>query len=67
MVMVMILTANSAYDMNAQALDHMYVSPALARSKTTRFEHIHANSWAAFDDVVSDHDASIALFNLCGC
>jgi hypothetical protein len=63
----MMLTPDSAYDMNAQALDHMYVSPALAHSKTTRFEHIHANSWAAFDDVVSDHDPSIALFNVCGC
>ncbi|KAL2168416.1 hypothetical protein VTG60DRAFT_7277 [Thermothelomyces hinnuleus] len=55
-----------AYDMNAQALDHMYVSPALAKSKTTRFEHIHVNSWATFDDVVSDHDPSVALFDVCG-
>ncbi|KAL2200151.1 Endonuclease/exonuclease/phosphatase-like protein [Corynascus similis CBS 632.67] len=55
-----------AYDMNAQALDHMFVSPALAKSKTTQFEHIHVNSWAAFDDVVSDHDPSVALFDLCG-
>lgn len=52
--------------MNAQALDHMYVSPALAQDKTTRFEHIHINSWAAFDDVVSDHDPSVALFDVCG-
>ncbi|KAJ4288738.1 hypothetical protein N0V88_007272 [Collariella sp. IMI 366227] len=55
-----------AYDMNAQALDHMYVSPALAQDKATRFEHIHVNSWAAFDDVVSDHDPSIALMDVCG-
>ncbi|KAL2018602.1 hypothetical protein VTK56DRAFT_572 [Thermocarpiscus australiensis] len=54
------------YDMNAQALDHMYVSPALAQSGTARFEHIHVNSWAADADVVSDHDPSIALFDLCG-
>jgi predicted extracellular nuclease len=58
---------NSAYDMNAQALDHMFVSPALAHSKTTRIEHLHLNSWAAFDDVVSDHDPSIALVDVCGC
>ncbi|KAL2264568.1 hypothetical protein VTJ83DRAFT_7078 [Remersonia thermophila] len=56
-----------AYDMNAQALDHMYVSPALAHRRTTRFEHIHVNTWASFDDMVSDHDPSIALFNVCGC
>ncbi|KAL2134069.1 hypothetical protein VTI74DRAFT_1065 [Chaetomium olivicolor] len=56
-----------AYDMNAQALDHMYVSPALAHNRATRFEHIHANSWAAFGDVVSDHDPSIALLDVCGC
>lgn len=60
------LTANSAYDMNAQALDHMYVSPAIARNKATRFEHIHVNSWAADADAVSDHDPSVALFDLCG-
>ncbi|GAB1315430.1 hypothetical protein MFIFM68171_05640 [Madurella fahalii] len=55
-----------AFDMNAQALDHMYVSPALARHKATRFEHIHVNSWAADADAVSDHDPSIALLDLCG-
>jgi len=62
-----LIMSTSAYDMNAQALDHMYVSPALASSKATRFEHLHVNSWAAFSDVVSDHDPSIALFNVCGC
>jgi endonuclease/exonuclease/phosphatase family metal-dependent hydrolase len=51
--------------MNAQALDHMYVSPALAKNKP-EFHHIHVNSWAADADVVSDHDPSIALFDLCG-
>ncbi|KAK4097991.1 DNase I-like protein [Parathielavia hyrcaniae] len=56
-----------AFDMNAQALDHMYVSPALAHKKSTRFEHIHINSWAAYDDQVSDHDPSIALVDVCGC
>ncbi|KAK4237803.1 Endonuclease/ exonuclease [Achaetomium macrosporum] len=56
-----------AYDMNSQALDHIFVSPALAHSKTTRVEHLHLNSWAAYDDVVSDHDPSIALLDVCGC
>lgn len=51
--------------MNAQALDHMYVSPVLARSSTTRYEHVHANTWAADADVVSDHDPSVALFDVC--
>jgi len=52
--------------MNAQALDHMYVSPMLARSKATRYEHVHVNSWAAEANVVSDHDPSVALFDICG-
>ncbi|KAK3381080.1 Endonuclease/exonuclease/phosphatase-like protein [Podospora didyma] len=55
------------YDMNAQALDHMLVSPALASSKTTKYEHLHLNSWAPDASVVSDHDPSVALLNVCGC
>lgn len=62
----MLTGTHSAFDMNAQALDHMYVSPALAKSKTAEFEHIHVSAWAAFADVVSDHDPSVALLNLCG-
>jgi hypothetical protein len=57
----------SVYDMNAQALDHMYVSPALAESKHTKYEHLHLNTWAAFADMVSDHDPSVAQFNVCDC
>ncbi len=53
--------------MNAQALDHMYVSPALASHKSTKYEHLHVNSWASNAGMVSDHDPSVALFNLCGC
>ncbi|KAK0640682.1 Endonuclease/exonuclease/phosphatase-like protein [Cercophora newfieldiana] len=56
-----------AYDMNAQALDHMYVSPELAKSKSTKYEHLHVNSWAASADMVSDHDPSVALFDVCDC
>ncbi|KAK0617583.1 Endonuclease/exonuclease/phosphatase-like protein [Immersiella caudata] len=55
------------YDMNAQALDHMYVSPALAKSKHTKYEHLHLNTWAAFADMVSDHDPSVAQFDVCDC
>ncbi|KAH6618314.1 Endonuclease/exonuclease/phosphatase-like protein [Chaetomium sp. MPI-SDFR-AT-0129] len=54
-----------AYDMNSQALDHIFVSPSLAESQTTTFHHLHLNSWASFDDVVSDHDPSVALFDVC--
>ncbi|KAK3332854.1 Endonuclease/exonuclease/phosphatase [Cercophora scortea] len=54
------------YDMNSQALDHMYVSPALATA-ATKYEHLHVNSWATAADMVSDHDPSVALLNLCGC
>lgn len=56
---------SSLFDMNAQALDHMYVSPVLARGSTTRYEHVHVNTWAADADVVSDHDPSVALFDVC--
>lgn len=52
--------------MNSQALDHMMVSPSIACNTATKFEHLHLNSWAAFADVVSDHDPSLAQFNLCG-
>jgi hypothetical protein len=53
--------------MSSQELDHIYVSPRLAHSKATRFEHLHVNSWVAYADVVSDHDPSVAMFNVCGC
>ncbi|KAK8038940.1 hypothetical protein PG993_007351 [Apiospora rasikravindrae] len=52
------------YDMNTQELDHMFVSPALAKTKP-QFEHIHVNTWIAYDDMVSDHDPSVAKMNLC--
>jgi predicted extracellular nuclease len=53
-----------AFDMNTQALDHMYVSPVLEEGAA--YEHIHVNTWAAEDDVVSDHDPSVARFGVCG-
>ncbi|KAK2014290.1 endonuclease/Exonuclease/phosphatase [Colletotrichum eremochloae] len=55
------------FDMNAQELDHMFVSPALAAKNGTAYEHIHVNSWELYDELVSDHDPSVALFNVCGC
>lgn len=57
----------STYDMNAQELDHMYVSPSLASSRKTKYEHLHLNSWANSAGMVSDHDPSVALVNVCGC
>lgn len=51
--------------MNAQALDHMYISPVLASSKS-KFQHIHVSSWVTDSAVVSDHDPSVALFDVCG-
>ncbi|KAF5509311.1 hypothetical protein CGCF413_v002351 [Colletotrichum fructicola] len=55
------------YDMNAQQLDHMFVSPALSKANQTHYEHIHVNSWELYDNLVSDHDPSVAQFNVCGC
>lgn len=56
------------YDMNTQSLDHMLVSKSLQRkSRVLGYEHLHLNSWAAYDDQVSDHDPSVALFNMCNC
>lgn len=52
------------YDMNSQALDHMYVSPAVA-GRRPRFEHLHLNTWQSYDDQVSDHDPSVALVDVC--
>ncbi|KAL3953330.1 hypothetical protein ACCO45_013273 [Purpureocillium lilacinum] len=53
------------FDMNSQALDHMYVSPALGRG--ARVEHLHVNTWQNFKGQTSDHDPSVALLNVCGC
>ncbi|CAF9923153.1 MAG: hypothetical protein HETSPECPRED_005254 [Heterodermia speciosa] len=47
-------------------LDHMYVSPSIAE-KVDRgdFEHVHLNTWAGEDTVVSDFDPSVARLNVC--
>ncbi|KFA49819.1 hypothetical protein S40293_09315 [Stachybotrys chartarum IBT 40293] len=53
------------FDNNCQALDHMFVSPSVGRGAL--YEHLHLNTWQNYDDQVSDHDPSVAKFNLCGC
>ncbi|KAL4930468.1 endonuclease/exonuclease/phosphatase family protein [Aspergillus undulatus] len=51
------------YDSNHQQLDHMFVSEALGRG--ARMEHIHVNTWVNYDDAASDHDPSVAVFDVC--
>ncbi|KAF7174059.1 hypothetical protein CNMCM5623_006354 [Aspergillus felis] len=51
------------YDMNCQQLDHMFVSPALA--KKAQIHHLHVNTWVSYDDQASDHDPTVALLNMC--
>lgn len=51
------------YDSNCQQLDHMYVSPKIAR-RSPRYEHVHVNTWLSYDDAVSDHDPSVARLSV---
>ncbi|KAL2812173.1 Endonuclease/exonuclease/phosphatase [Aspergillus granulosus] len=51
------------YDSNHQQLDHMFVSKALG--KGAKLEHLHVNTWLNYDDASSDHDPSVAVFNVC--
>ncbi|RYP43848.1 hypothetical protein DL768_009628 [Monosporascus sp. mg162] len=51
------------FDSNCQQLDHMYVSPKIAR-RSPRFEHVHVNTWLNYDGEVSDHDPSVARLNV---
>ncbi|KAI0154204.1 DNase I-like protein [Xylariaceae sp. FL1272] len=51
------------YDQNMQELDHVLVSKKLG--KGAQLEHLHINSWLSYDDKTSDHDPSIAKFNIC--
>jgi predicted extracellular nuclease len=53
------------FDMNSQALDHVFISPGL--KKGAQYEHLHLNTWQNYDDQVSDHDPSVAKLNVCGC
>jgi endonuclease/exonuclease/phosphatase family metal-dependent hydrolase len=55
------------FDMNCQELDHMYISPKVARArKELAYEHVHINTWVSRDDQISDHDPAVARMNLCG-
>ncbi|CAI4215635.1 unnamed protein product, partial [Parascedosporium putredinis] len=51
------------FDMNSQALDHTFVSPAAGCG--VQYQHMHLNTWQNYDDQVSDHDPSVAKFHLC--
>ncbi|KAI1018181.1 hypothetical protein LB505_001406 [Fusarium chuoi] len=51
------------FDSNCQALDHMYISKELRRS--IKYEHLHINTWQNTAGEVSDHDPSVAMFDLC--
>ncbi|SPO03589.1 probable endonuclease/exonuclease/phosphatase family protein [Cephalotrichum gorgonifer] len=51
------------FDMNSEALDHMYVSKGIGKS--VKYEHMNLNTWQNYDDQVSDHDPSVARFDLC--
>ncbi|KAL6704238.1 hypothetical protein ACN47E_008406 [Coniothyrium glycines] len=52
------------FDMNAQQLDHMFVSEAVAR-RNAKYEHVHVNTWPEFAAQVSDHDPSVARLDVC--
>lgn len=51
------------FDMNAQQLDHMFISPAL--EKKAKYEHIHINTWVESAAQISDHDPSVARLDVC--
>ncbi|KAF1949732.1 DNase I-like protein [Byssothecium circinans] len=52
------------FDMNAQQLDHMYVSESV--TKKAKYEHVHINTWVEAARMVSDHDPSVAKLDVCG-
>lgn len=52
------------FDMNAQQLDHMFVSDSVAKGKA-KYEHLHLNTWPEFSAQVSDHDPSVAKLDVC--
>ncbi|KAH0035751.1 DNase I-like protein, partial [Aureobasidium melanogenum] len=51
------------FDMNSQELDHMYISQAL--KPKAQYEHVHINTWVTKAQQISDHDPSVAKFNIC--
>ncbi|KAF1942222.1 endonuclease/exonuclease/phosphatase family protein-like protein [Clathrospora elynae] len=53
------------FDMNAQQLDHMFVSETLAKRSKAEYEHVHVNTWTEYAAQVSDHDPSVARLDVC--
>jgi endonuclease/exonuclease/phosphatase family metal-dependent hydrolase len=55
--------------MNAQQLDHMFVSESVVSGKggrkKARYEHVHVNTWVDAGAMVSDHDPSVAALDVC--
>ncbi|XPT01441.1 hypothetical protein M3J09_010576 [Ascochyta lentis] len=51
------------FDMNAQQLDHMFISPSLTAK--AKYEHVHLTTWVSYDEQVSDHDPSVARMDVC--
>ncbi|KAG9199599.1 hypothetical protein G6514_008361 [Epicoccum nigrum] len=51
------------FDMNAQQLDHMFISPSL--TDKAKYEHVHLTTWVSYDEQVSDHDPSVARMDVC--
>lgn len=51
------------FDMQAQQLDHMFVSDALRKGAS--YEHVHVNTWVDSAAQVSDHDPSVAKLDVC--
>lgn len=47
------------FDMNSQELDHMFISQAL--KPKAQYEHVHVTK----AQQISDHDPSVAKFNVC--
>ncbi|THH20544.1 hypothetical protein EW146_g821 [Bondarzewia mesenterica] len=53
------------FDQNSEALDHVFVTKAVAR-RGVEIEHVHVNNWSPSLDVrASDHDPSVAKVKVC--
>lgn len=52
------------FDMNAQQLDHVYVSEAVAAGEFA-YEHVHVNTWVDAAAQISDHDPSVGRVDVC--
>ncbi|TKX22525.1 hypothetical protein C1H76_5308 [Elsinoe australis] len=52
------------FGQNCQEIDQIFVSPKIARRRP-QIEHVHINTWVPNEEVVSDHDPSVARLNIC--